>query len=73
MKIKMKSALSGVVHEREVPVDPAAYLAWKDGLDTRFVQDAFPELSADDREFLLTGVTPEEWAAMLPVEDDDDE
>ena len=26
-----------------------------------FVQDAFPSLGADEREFLLTGATPEEW------------
>ena len=25
------------------------------------VQNAFPDLSADDREFILTGITPEEW------------
>lgn len=25
------------------------------------VQDAFPYLSSDEREFILTGITPEEW------------
>lgn len=25
------------------------------------IQRAFPELNADQREFLLTGMTPEEW------------
>ena len=25
------------------------------------IQRAFPDLSADDREFILTGVSPEEW------------
>ncbi len=25
------------------------------------VQDAFPMLNADEREFILTGLTPEEW------------
>ena len=25
------------------------------------IQDAFPNLSDDDREFIKTGITPEEW------------
>lgn len=40
----------------------AHWLATKDKL----VQEAFPNMNADDREFLITGITPEEWAAMFP-------
>ena len=29
--------------------------------DRRPIQEIFPELTADQREFLLTGITPEEW------------
>jgi len=36
------------------------------GEDSRMVQDAFPLLSAEEREFLKTGITPEEWAKHLP-------
>lgn len=25
------------------------------------IQDAFPELTSDEREFILTGITAEEW------------
>ena len=25
------------------------------------IQDIFPYLSADDREFIISGITPEEW------------
>jgi hypothetical protein len=32
------------------------------------VQDAFPKMSPDDREFLMTGITPGEWLAMFPNE-----
>ncbi len=31
---------------------------------TALIQDAFPHLSDNDREFLLTGITPEEWDEM---------
>jgi hypothetical protein len=29
------------------------------------VQDAFPQLDADQREFLISGITPEEWDATF--------
>jgi hypothetical protein len=29
------------------------------------VQDLFPELDADQREFLMTGATPEEWKGIF--------
>lgn len=33
------------------------------------VQDAFPELNADQREFLMTGATPEEWASIFGADE----
>jgi len=29
------------------------------------VQELFPELCADDREFIMTGITPDEWPAEI--------
>ena len=37
----------------------------------KFIQDYFPDLSDDDREFILTGVTPEEWDEIFGEEDDE--
>lgn len=39
------------------------------GPERRYVQDIFPNLSNDEREFIKTGYTPEDWAAMFPDED----
>jgi len=36
-----------------------------------FAQTAFPELSDDQREFLITGITPGEWDRLFPEGDDD--
>jgi hypothetical protein len=33
------------------------------------IQDVFPNLTAEEREFILTGITPEEWDEMLPPEE----
>lgn len=36
--------------------------AWKAGV---LIQDAFPMLNADAREFIKTGITPDEWNEMF--------
>jgi len=35
------------------------------------VQNEFPNMSADDREFLMTGITPAEWKEIFSREDDE--
>lgn len=35
------------------------YMSWAHG--RLLIQDAFPELDAEEREFIMTGVTPQEW------------
>jgi len=37
------------------------------------IQDAMPALSAGDREFLLTGISPEGWDQMFGDYDDEEE
>lgn len=53
----------------EINVDPEKYVAWNEGRLPGLVQDVFPELSADEREFLLSGITPEEWAIIFADEE----
>ncbi|QOC56180.1 hypothetical protein SEA_MADI_35 [Gordonia phage Madi] len=69
-----ESALTGVRHTRVIPVAPKALEEWLVGQangSALHIQVAFPELSADDREFILTGVTPEEWEeAFGPLADE---
>jgi len=36
-----------------------------------FVQDIYPNLSADEREFLISGTTPEEWEQMFGNKDEE--
>ena len=58
MKIIRTSPFSGEIHEMELPVTKEQLRRWQDG---ELVQCAFPHLSADQREFIMTGITPEEW------------
>lgn len=32
---------------------------------TLLIQQAFPNLSPNDREFIMTGITPEEWSNLF--------
>lgn len=54
-----KSMLSGTVHEWEMDITIEQLdNYYKKGL---LIQDAFPNLSNDEREFIKTGITPDEW------------
>jgi len=38
------------------------YVSWSEGA---LIQDAFPMLNADEREFLMTGMTIADWDRVL--------
>ena len=63
MLIERESILTGKVHLREVDVTQEQLNAWRGS--GRLIQAAMPHLTEDDREFVLTGITPEEWTAFL--------
>lgn len=56
--INRKSALTGNFNTMRLKIDPADVIKWKNGM---LLQDAFPYLTASEREFIKTGITPEEW------------
>lgn len=64
MLITKMSLLTGRTHAREIDITPEQYDRWRGGYGG-MIQDQFPHLSVDDREFLLSGSTPEEWAAAF--------
>ena len=53
-----RSPFSGKLHAMRVAATRAQFDAWNGG---KMVQDAFPTLNADEREFIKTGITPQEW------------
>lgn len=62
MKIIRVSKITGKTHEREIDVTSEQLYAWQNGM---LIQNAMPNLSVDDREFIMTGTTPEEWDAAF--------
>lgn len=65
MLITRKSILSGVEHTIDLPVTQAQIDAWKNG---ELIQNAMPQLSKDEREFVKNGITVEEWNDMCAEE-----
>ena len=53
--------LTGNISTREIPVTNWQIIQWRDGA---LIQDVMPDLSAEDREFIKTGITPEEWSTL---------
>ena len=62
MKITRTSPFTGETITLEIDVNLEQLAAWENGA---FIQAAMPHLSADDREFIKTGITPEEWEKMF--------
>jgi hypothetical protein len=75
MKITRVSPLSGTVRVRDLDITQEQLDAWRQGA---LIETVMPLLSPDDREFVQTGITPEEWdeafgEAEAPDDDDDDD
>lgn len=70
-RVSRKSLATTKWVHMEIPVSIDRLEAWEEGVDKRVVQDAFPELTPDQREFLLTGISPEEWDTLFQEGDED--
>ena len=66
MLITRQSQWSGKVRTLDIPVTYDQLYEWKRGA---LIQNAMPNLTADQREFLMTGVTAEEWEEMWQESD----
>ena len=62
MQITRTSPFSGKENSMEIAVTVEQLNDWQNGM---LIQDAMPNLSADEREFIMTGITPDEWDAAF--------
>jgi|TARA_R110000824_G_scaffold348713_1_gene535436 uncharacterized protein (DUF779 family) len=61
MLVGKRSMMSGTLNEMNIEVSEKQITLWQEGA---LIQDVMPDLSADEREFLMTGITPSEWHEM---------
>ena len=63
-EIEKVSPLTGKVNIMEIKMNPNDYVRWKKGGVS--IQDALHYLSADEREFLISGTSTEDWNQLYP-------
>lgn len=62
MNITRTSMFTGVRRTIDLPVTEAQMQAYLEGA---LLQNAFPNLTAGEREFIKSGVTDEEWETLF--------
>ena len=70
MKITRVSPRTGQKNSMELPITLEQLRDYSSGTH---IQRAFPNLTADQREFILTGYTKEDWDALFPPEEEEDD
>lgn len=68
MIITRRNPFTSEMISREIDVTQHEYDNWLNG---QLIQDAMPHLSADEREFIMTGITPEQWDKLFGVDDEE--
>lgn len=74
MQLTKTSMITGNLHTVELPIteqELAAYQAQR-----RFgksIQDYFPQLTPAQREFIMTGITDDEWQKYIAASEEDDD
>lgn len=62
-RVESRNPIDGKIYVREVKASNYQMWGWAQGDD--LIQNCFPHLSADEREFLATGILPEQWNEMF--------
>ena len=62
MIIANRSKLTGIVSSMDIAVSEEQLQAWEAG---ELIQNVMPDLTHDEREFIMTGITAAEWEEML--------
>ena len=58
MKLTKRSTLTGKTHTKDLPITNDELYRHHKG---ELAQNIWPKLSKDDREFIISGITVEEW------------
>ena len=61
--VEARSLASGKANRLEIPADALAILKWMN--NDEMIQNALPKLNAEQREFLISGCTSEDWEDMF--------
>ena len=71
MQVTRRSPVTGQTNTLEVNVTEQQMQEFQSEGRQRLVQEIFCDASAEEREFILTGYTPEDWAMIFGGLDDE--
>jgi len=60
-----RSTLTGKLNQMDLDITQEQIDTWKSG---KLIQNVMPHLSAEEREFLISGTTPSEWKILEDLE-----
>ena len=63
MIVIRRSPLTGQINEREIDVTQEQLDRYAGGFE--LIQEIMPDVSKEDREFIKTGYTPEDWKHLF--------
>ena len=72
IQVTRQSVITRQMNTMELPISQE-HLDIYDTVGDILVQDAFPNLDKEQREFLISGITPDEWNNTFGEDEDDDE
>ena len=70
--VTRRSILTGQVRTIILPLSRAQLRLIETPGRKELIQDIVPHLNDDEREFLLSGITPEEWQQHVGTEEEED-
>lgn len=68
MIIERQSIVSGKMYQMDIDITPKQLFDFMNG-KSGLAQEAFPDLSIDEREFIISGIHPTEWHELFGNED----
>jgi hypothetical protein len=63
MQITKQSRISGKVSSMDLNITSEQFSRIEAGIE--LIQNIVPHLSSEEREFLITGITPQEWNELF--------
>jgi len=67
VRVHKQSCITGKHHSMVLPTRQGELEHWEENMT--LVQDAFPHFTPDQREFLISGSTPDEWNELFSEEE----
>lgn len=67
MLVTKTSIITGIERTVDIDITSDQLKRWERGED--IIQNIMPNLTANEREFIMTGMTPDEWDEVIGDED----